>query len=102
MDSKILLGKILQRFSDYKTVKVEDYNSFGYIRETNNSVIVTREKGKDTRVPFRKILKGIEAYQLNPKLYIDGPKPLREFGITHETSPVWSLLHLLELECYKM
>lgn len=45
MDSKILLGKILQRFFDLKIAKIEDYNSFGYIRETINSIIVTREGG---------------------------------------------------------
>ncbi len=67
MDSKILLGKILQRFSDIKTVKVEGYNSFGYIRETNNAVFVTREAGGNTRIQFEKILLGIESYKLNPR-----------------------------------
>ena len=34
MDSKILLGKILQRFSDLRLCKVEGYISFKYLRET--------------------------------------------------------------------
>jgi len=100
MDSKILLGKILQRFSDKRVVKIEDYNSFGYLKETGNAVFVSREAGQDTRVPFDKILTGIEAYQANPDLYNSGPAELRSFGITHVTSPVWSLLHLLTMQEY--
>lgn len=42
----------------------------------------------------------IEAYQNNPDLYHAGPSALRDFGITHVTSPVWSLLHLLEQDHY--
>lgn len=101
MDSKILLGKILQRFFDLKTAKVDNYNSFGYVRETDSSVIVTREAGADTPIPFSKILKAIDAYKLNTQLYYEGPTVLRQFGITHTTSPVWSLLHLLEVGEYK-
>jgi len=95
MDSKILLGKILQRFKDLGKVQVEGYNSFCYIRETENAVIVTRESGEDTRIPFLKILLGIEAYKKDPMLYSRGPSALRDIGVTHVNSPVWSLLHLL-------
>lgn len=101
MDSKILLGKILQRFSDKKIAQVEGYNSFGYIRETDNAVFVTREAGNDTLIPFENILKVIEAYKLKPNLYQEGPSALRDYGITHVTSPVWALLHLLKVEDYK-
>lgn len=101
MDSKILLGKILQRFKDLGKAQVDGYNSFGYIRETNNSVIVTREGGKDTSLPFAKIIAGIDAYKTNPYLYNEGPNVLREFGITHVTSPVFALLHMLDEEDYK-
>ncbi|MFT3845772.1 MAG: hypothetical protein QM725_12020 [Lacibacter sp.] len=100
MESKILLGKILQRFHDNRLAKVEGYNSFGYIRETDRQVFVTRENGGDTSVTFEKILTGIEAYQTNPKLYNEGPTALRAFGITHVTSPVWALLHLLTINEY--
>ncbi len=100
MDSKILLGKILQRFSDKKTAQVEGYNGFGYIRETESAVLVTREAGEDTPVPFSKILKGIDAYKSDTSLYHSGPTALRDFRITHVTSPVWALLHLLSEEEY--
>lgn len=100
MDSKILLGKILQRFADKKTAKVEGYNKFRYIRETKKSVYVTREAGQDTPISLSKILTGIEAYQKHINLYDEGPAALRAFGITHVSSPVWSLLHLLEKEEY--
>jgi hypothetical protein len=101
MDSKILLGKILQRFKDLKISQVEGYKTFGYISETNSSVKVTRETGEDTPIPFSKLIIGIEAYQSNPELYDSIPKSLREFGITHFTSPIWSLLHLLNKEDYR-
>lgn len=101
MDSKILLGKILQKFSDQKVSKVEGYNSFRYIRETNKAVHVTREDGKNTTVPFSKIIIAIDAFKENPELYLEGPGKLRDFGITHVNSPVWSLLHLLSIEEYK-
>lgn len=101
MDSKILLGKILQRFYDAKITKVEGYTSFGYIKQTDTAVYVTRENGKDTRVSFDKILIGIEGYQKQPSLYHEGPGVLRSLGITHVNSLVWSLLHLLSSEDYK-
>lgn len=101
MDSKILLGKILQRFKDKAVATVEGYNSFGYIRETENSVFVTREAGEDTPVPFEKILKGIDAYKSNSALYQSTPTALRDFEITHVTSPVFALLHLLDEEDFK-
>ncbi len=100
MDSKILLGKILQRFFDRKVAKVEGYNKFEYLKETSSSVYVSRETGDDTPVPFKKIIVGIEIYQQNPELYDEGPTALRDFGITHVTSPVWSLLHMLAKHDY--
>lgn len=101
MDSKILLGKILQRFSDKKVCQVEGYNSFGYIKETDNTVYVTREAGQDSRIPFEKIIIGIEAYKSNLNLYNIGPNALRDFDITHINSPIWSMLHLLEQTDFK-
>lgn len=98
MDSKILLGKILQRFKDKGTSNVKGYNHFGYIRETENAIVVTREKGKDTSIPFAKLLLGIEAYKENPSLYKSTPTDLRKFGLTHITSPIFALLHLLDEE----
>lgn len=100
MDSKILLGKILQRFSDKKIWQVEGYNSCEYLYETDSSVFVGREKGEDSKVPFNIIIKGIDAYKSKVDLYKEGPTKLREYGITHVTSPVWSLLHLLSPEDY--
>jgi len=95
MDSNILLGKILQRFQDKKTSQFKTYNSFGYLRETKNAVYVTRENDKETRIPFKKILIGIDVYKTNSALYDAGPTELRNYGITHINSPIHSLLHLL-------
>ncbi|MBL4879801.1 MAG: hypothetical protein JKX82_00620 [Oleispira sp.] len=101
MNSKILLGKILQRFCDKRISQVEGYNRFGYLRETHNSVYVSRENGKDTRIPFEKILDGIEAFKAKPELYNEGPNALREsFKIRYITSPIWTMLHLLSRSDY--
>ncbi len=100
MHSEILLGKILQRFKDHGKAQVEGYNSFGYIRETENAVIVSREDGMDTSIPFSTILEGIEAFKSDISLYHKTPTLLRHLGISHVTSPVWALLHLLSEQEY--
>ncbi|MBC7383394.1 MAG: hypothetical protein H7296_10470 [Bacteroidia bacterium] len=100
MDSKILLKKILERFKEKGIARVDGYNSFGYIRETENAVFVTRETGKDTPIPFKKIMIGIDAYKANASMYQTTPTALREVGITHVTSPIFALLHLLDAEDY--
>lgn len=101
MDSKILLGKILQRFEDLGYAQVPGYFRFIWVRETNNSVIALRENGKQAVVPFAKILNGIELYQKNPLHYEKGPVNLREAHILHVTSPIFALLHLLSVDAYR-
>lgn len=101
MESKILLQQIIKTFREKNVAQVAGYKSFGYIRETPRAVIVSREDGLDTSVPFAKILIGIEAYKSEPELYDQRPTELRGFGITHVTSPVFALLHLLKKESYR-
>lgn len=101
MDSKILLGKILQKFKDEQNSQVVNYKAFGYIKETDNAVFVTREAGEDTRLPFEKILIAIDAFKDDPELYDKGPSALRDYGITHINSPIWSILHLLPKSEYE-
>ena len=101
MDTELLLGKILQKFKAQQFAQVQGYKLFGYIRETENMVYITRETGQDTPIPFEKIKIGIEAFRTDPNLYHQGPSKLRAFGITHVTSPIWSLLHLLDISDYK-
>lgn len=100
MDPRIILGKILQRFSDNGFCQASGYNKFEYLRENKNAVYIGREKDKDTRIGFEKLTLGIEAFQRNPSLYNEGPNALRDFGVTHVNSPVWSLLHLMKKEDY--
>lgn len=100
VDAKILLGKILQRFQDIGYAKVASYNAFKRVSETNTSVIVLREKGTEAIIPFSKILAGIKFYQENPAAYDKGPSALRKIPITHITSPVFTLLHLLPKKAY--
>ncbi|MEP2025406.1 hypothetical protein [Reichenbachiella sp.] len=99
-DPKILLGKVLQRFKDQENATSTTGKLFGYIRETDNSVLITREDGNDTSIPFSKLLKSIELYHKYPSLYTEGPSRLGDYGITHIYSPIWALLHLLNKEEY--
>ncbi|MDC6390976.1 hypothetical protein PP182_19980 [Maribacter sp. PR1] len=101
MNPYILLGRILERFYGNGISKVNGYKGFEYIHETRSTVYVKRENGKEAPIAFEKIIDGIEAFQLKPELYNQGPSALRDYGITHITSPVWSLLHLLQIEDYE-
>ena len=100
MENKIILGRILQRFIDRQVAQVGSYNAFGFVKIKNSSILVSREAGEDTPIPFSKLIIGIEAYKEHLELYDKGPTALRAFGITHVTSPVYSLLHLLEKDAY--
>lgn len=95
-----ILTKILNEFRTRGFSQVQNYNRFGYIRETGSAVIVSRETGKDTNIPFSKIEQGIDAVKDDPSVYNGGPSKLRAYGITHINSPIWSLLHLVSLSEY--
>ncbi len=90
-----VVGLILQRFRKLRVSQVPGYNSFGYVKETDSAVIVSREKGQDTRIPFLKLGTAVSAVRQDSSVYDEGPSRLRAYGITHINSPVWSLLHLL-------
>jgi hypothetical protein len=101
METNHILIEILKQFQDKGYSQVEGYNSFGYVKETPNAVHVSRENGKDTPIPLAKLILGIEAYKSDFELYEKGPSSLRGFGITHVTSPIWSLLHLVDKTMYR-
>ncbi len=88
---------LLSRFRERGVAQVEGYNKYGYIGETDNAVIVSRERGNDTRVPFATIEKAIGVVRNDPKVYNKGPSGLRTHGFSHITSPVWAILHLADL-----
>ena len=102
MDAQIVLGRILQKFIDLGISKFENYNQFEFISIHKNSIKVTRERGKDTPIPFNIILIGIKAYQSNPDLYDDNTTALRNVGIKFYTSPIFSMLHLIPKEAYML
>jgi hypothetical protein len=102
MDAKIILGRILQRLIDQGHAQVFPLNFFGFIEIKSNSVLVSRENGLDTSIPFSRLELAIKIFQQNPELYSSGPNALRPFGITHLNSPIYALLHLLPYECYLM
>lgn len=99
-DSKILLGKILQRFEDKGYVKIADYNWFGRVKEGASHLEVLRENKNTARIDFKRMIITIESYQSNSEAYNEGPRSLRRAGLTHVISPIYSLLHLLCKEAY--
>ena len=100
-DNYKILQKMLEVFRSNGFAQVKGYNRFGYLRETDTAVFVSRETGKDTRVPFDKVLLGIEALQDDSNIYSAGPGSLRNYDITHQNSPIWAMLHLLPLSEYR-
>ena len=55
-DNYKILQKMLEAFRNNGYAQVKGYNRFGYLRETDTAVFVSRETGKNTRVPFDKVL----------------------------------------------
>ena len=90
-----------KHFRNNGYAQVKGYNRFGYLRETDTAVFVSRETGKNTRVPFDKVLLGIEALQDDSNIYSAGPSTLRNYDITHQNSPICAMLHLLPLSEYR-
>lgn len=86
---------IIRRFKEQGYCQVPGYNRFGYVGEASGAVVVSRERGQDARIPFRKLEQAVQAVRSDPTVYDRGPSALREYGITHISSPIWSLLHLL-------
>lgn len=86
---------ILQRFKSNGYSQVPGYKKFGFIGITAKVVTVSREAGEDTRIPFTKLEATVQAARKDPLVYDAGPGRLREHGITHINSPLWSLLHMV-------
>jgi len=98
MEISHIVLQIVNRFKERGYAQVPGFNRFGYVKQGNSYVVVSRETGKDTKIPFVKIAKAIEAVRKDSKVYSEGPSRLRQHGITHITSPLWAMLHLLSLE----
>ena len=97
-NTNTLINEALIEIKSKGFAQVPGYKRFSYLRQTNSAVLLMREKGTETRVPFKTLARTFEAVRQDPSVYHDGPNRLREFGITHVTSPTWALLHLLPLE----
>ena len=85
---------IVRRFKAQGHAQVRGYNSFGFVEDLGAAIVVSRETGKDTRFPIRKIEDGVSAVRSDASVYDGGPGRLCEHGITHVNSVVWALLHL--------
>lgn len=93
-----LVAEVVSRIQRRGYAQVTGYNKFGFVAIGKEHVIVSREMGKDTRVPFAMIRKAIEAVRTDHRIYHQGPSALRAYGITHITSPLWAMVHLLTLK----
>ncbi len=51
-DSKILLGRLLQKMIDKGYSQVEGYNKFTYFDHSYNRITVGRENGENTDISF--------------------------------------------------
>lgn len=100
MESKIIFGRLLQRIIDQGYAQVNGYNCFEYVKHTDSFVTILRENGQEALIPFKKLLIGIEGYQSSPSDYNTGPTALCKYGLTHITSPIFSILHLLDQSDY--
>ena len=81
MESMKILDQILKNLREKGSTQVSGYNRFGYIRETDTAVIISREAGEDTRIPFSKILECIKAVQDDASVYDGGPSKLRAYAL---------------------
>lgn len=97
-DVEKTISEIVSRFKQQGFTQVPSYNKFGFVQQSDNYVIVSRENGKDTKIYYKKLGEAIKAVQKDSLAYSEGPSKLRKHGLTHITSPLWSLLHLLTLE----
>jgi hypothetical protein len=100
MESKIILGRLVQRIIDQGYAQVNGYNRFEYFKHNESSITILRENGQEALIPFKKLLIGIEGYQSSPSDYNTGPTALRKYGLTHITSPIFAILHLLDQSVY--
>jgi len=94
----IVVEELIFRFKMKRVAKVDGYNEFKLVKQQGNNLIVTREKGKETEIPKSRISKAIEFVRKDPTIYDRGPGALHGTGVTHITSPVWTILHLMTLE----
>src|SRR5258706_819124 len=101
MDSKIILGKLLQRLSDNSYAQVKGYNKFVFVRETDVYVEVLRQKGTKAKIYYTRLIDAINFYRTNPSAYDNGPNALRQIPMVRVNSPVFAILHLLPAESFK-
>jgi len=90
-----ILSEIQKQIKEIGFTQVENYNYFGYVRETPSAIIISREDGADTAISLTKIFEGIEAVKADKNIYDGGPRMLRKSGIKFIESPLWALLHLV-------
>src|SRR5688572_22519476 len=89
---------LVHRFRKCGIAQVAGYHRFGFVGDHERGVFVSRERGKDTLIPFAKIVQAVEAVRSEPGVYDEGPTGLRRHGVAHINSPLWAILHLMDIE----
>ena len=94
--TEVVIEKIIARFKKNGYAQ-GPINRFGFVSQSVKHVVISRERGKNTPIPFNKIDEAIIAVRKDHKVYSEGPTRLGKHGLTHITSPLWALINLLTL-----
>jgi hypothetical protein len=93
----LVVDEIISTFKASRFAQVPGYKRFEFVKESRGAVTVLRENGNTADVRKAVLAKAVEAVREKQRIYTKGPSSLRDFGITHVTSPTWALLRLLPL-----
>ncbi len=91
VDQIILVALRKHRFA------VPGYTWFEVIESNDQGLNLKRAKGTQALIRRSVLERAVQAVREDPRRYIAGPSSLRSVGITHVTSPAWSLVRLLSL-----
>src|SRR5688572_9239717 len=67
-----VVAEIVGRLRETRYAQVEGYNRFGFVRTTDHAVIVSREAGEDTPIPFSTLEEAVKAVRRDPTIYDNG------------------------------
>lgn len=97
MEASQVADVIIKRFIE-KGKAQGSRNYFGYVDSYPVGIIVSREKGQNTKIPKSTLNEAIEAVRQKPSIYYDGPSALRPYITKRIQSPLWALLRLASLD----
>jgi hypothetical protein len=96
-DADQVVEEIIGVLREKGLAQVPGYAPFRYLRRNGAAVFVERRNGNEAKILASVLRRAVEAVREDETIYVGGPSRLREYGITHVTSPTWALLRLLPL-----